>query len=494
MFMRYALLGLLGLVACAGFANPAFGQIGPATPVPQPASVAGPCAPVSYADEGAAGEEKLYGFSVRKDPAERKILAALDKRIEIDFIETPLQDVVDFFKDALGIEIQIDCRALDDVGIGSDTPVSLQLQHATARAALKHLLRQLDLTYVIRDEVLLITTPEEAEARLITRLYPVTDLVAWPSDEGETAAGMRDFDTLSDLITSTVAVTTWQDVGGPGSLGAFSVPGQDLLVVSQTQDVHKDVVALLRLLRKCRHRPLPKSAKTLAELKIELPQDAGLIEFTDPDHAKVVEALEKPVSIEAIELELRDVMDTLGNSIGIDILIDVRSLEDVGIGDDTPVTCDLKGARLFAALRRLLRQLDLTFVVRDGLLLITTPEEAQSQLATRFYNVPDLALVRDANGRLDKDFDTLIDIITSTIAPTTWCDVGGPGSVEGFSGPCHTVLVVSQTDEVHADIAKLLARLRQFVDPNGPIPPRGAPMNSGGPCYSVIPVVGTPQE
>ena len=39
------------------------------------------------------------------------------------------------------------------------------------------LLKELDLTYVVRDEVLLITTPEEAESQLVTKVYPVGDLV-----------------------------------------------------------------------------------------------------------------------------------------------------------------------------------------------------------------------------------------------------------------------------------------------------------------------------
>ena len=39
------------------------------------------------------------------------------------------------------------------------------------------MLKELDLTYVIRDEVLKITTPEEAENELLTKVYPVADLV-----------------------------------------------------------------------------------------------------------------------------------------------------------------------------------------------------------------------------------------------------------------------------------------------------------------------------
>ena len=38
------------------------------------------------------------------------------------------------------------------------------------------MLREMNLTYVIQDEVLLITTPEEADSRLVTKVYPVADL------------------------------------------------------------------------------------------------------------------------------------------------------------------------------------------------------------------------------------------------------------------------------------------------------------------------------
>jgi hypothetical protein len=39
------------------------------------------------------------------------------------------------------------------------------------------MLKELDLTYMIQDEVLSITTPEQAESQLITKVYPVADLV-----------------------------------------------------------------------------------------------------------------------------------------------------------------------------------------------------------------------------------------------------------------------------------------------------------------------------
>ena len=60
------------------------------------------------------------------------------------------------------------------------------------------------------------------------------------------------------------------------------------------------------------------------------------------------------------------------------------------------------------------------------------------------------------------DFDTLIELITSTIAPDTWDAVGGPGAIESF--PTNLSLVISQTQDVHDQIADLLAQLRRLQD------------------------------
>ena len=65
-------------------------------------------------------------------------------------------------------------------------------------------------------------------------------------------------------------------------------------------------------------------------------------------------------------------------------------------------------------------------------------------------------------GGANADFDTLIDLITATIAPDSWDDVGGEGSIQGF--PTNLSLVVSQTQEVHEQIADLLQQLRRLQD------------------------------
>ena len=110
-------------------------------------------------------------------PQERKIAEELKKPTQLEFIETPLQDVIDYLKNYHGIEIQLDKKALDQANVGTDTPITKNLKGISLRSALRLMLKELDLTYVIQDEVLLITTPENADSRLITKVYPVADLV-----------------------------------------------------------------------------------------------------------------------------------------------------------------------------------------------------------------------------------------------------------------------------------------------------------------------------
>jgi general secretion pathway protein D len=65
-------------------------------------------------------------------------------------------------------------------------------------------------------------------------------------------------------------------------------------------------------------------------------------------------------------------------------------------------------------------------------------------------------------GGVQADFDSLIELITTTIAPESWTDVGGPGAIREFE--TNLSLVISQTQDVHEQIADLLEQLRRLQD------------------------------
>ena len=81
------------------------------------------------------------------------------------------------------------------------------------------MLHELGLAYVVQDDVLLITTTEAEEQKLVTRVYPVADLVERYRDEKGTV--WTDSKPLTDKIQSTVQPKTWAEKGGPGSMCAY---------------------------------------------------------------------------------------------------------------------------------------------------------------------------------------------------------------------------------------------------------------------------------
>lgn len=95
----------------------------------------------------------------------------------LDFADTALEEVVDYLRDEYQIEIQLDEQGLDDLGLAADEPITVNLRNISLRSALRLMLKPLELTYVIDDEVLLITSEDEALTRLSVKVYPVADLV-----------------------------------------------------------------------------------------------------------------------------------------------------------------------------------------------------------------------------------------------------------------------------------------------------------------------------
>ena len=66
-------------------------------------------------------------------------------------------------------------------------------------------------------------------------------------------------------------------------------------------------------------------------------------------------------------------------------------------------------------------------------------------------------------GAANADFDSLIDLIVSTVASETWAENGG-GEAEIRPFPTNLSLVISQTQAVHEQIADLLEQLRRLQD------------------------------
>jgi len=195
------------------------------------------------------------GVATLEQVAEVKLQAALKREVSWDFVETPLNKVIEELRKTTDVSIIINTQELEAVGTGSDTPVSIRLT-MSLESALNHMLRNLELTWTIRDEALVITTPDDAETNLIVRVYPVGDLVEpvrKPAEKTEGAKEKKNYyrvndnsDPLIDTIVGAIAPETWDEAGGSASISYF----RGTLVVNQTYQMHAQLEQFFVNLRK----------------------------------------------------------------------------------------------------------------------------------------------------------------------------------------------------------------------------------------------------
>jgi hypothetical protein len=244
------------------------------------------------------------------------------------------------------------------------------------------------------------------------------------------------------------------------------------------------------------HFIYPNSCRTILPLELALePEDfTNLGTAVGAAEAKIAAALASPTTIEAKETPLTEVVKSLKALHKIEIQLDVAALKEAGLEPDVHVTAQLSGISLRSALHLILDNLQLKYVIHNEVLLITSPTKAESLefYTTKLYPVKDLVLVRNQQGAIEVDFQPLQDLIIQSVSTLTWQDNGGPGTVVPFQSRGRSLLVVSAMQEIHEQIADLLAALRTAGVPKEKI--SGEKTNNGKPAnYLLLPIRPDPQ-
>ncbi|MEC9094707.1 MAG: hypothetical protein VX438_18500 [Planctomycetota bacterium] len=101
-----------------------------------------------------------------------------ERKIDARFEEKPLWEVLDLMGEQAGVNFNYDSQALAESGVSKEVAVTLQLREPISmEAALNNLLRDLNLTFTVKDEVVLITTPQRKSQDVYETVYYVADLV-----------------------------------------------------------------------------------------------------------------------------------------------------------------------------------------------------------------------------------------------------------------------------------------------------------------------------
>ena len=119
-----------------------------------------------------------YRTDVRtRSEQELRIEKSLTREVSLHFENTPINEVVKHLMTLADVNIHIDKAGLEEEGVETSTPVTIDVDGIQLKSALNLMLEPLRLGYTIRNDVLQITSQIKRAGELTPVTYPVQDLV-----------------------------------------------------------------------------------------------------------------------------------------------------------------------------------------------------------------------------------------------------------------------------------------------------------------------------
>ncbi len=289
----------------------------------QPATTAEEPAPadVKKEDAPAAGRPQAPDsrpLRVLRNPSEARIRATLSEQTELSFPNTPLRDALQFLADIHEINLIIDDQALEEEGLTADDDVDIVLSGITLGSALDLLLERYDLTYVIEDEVLKVTSQKRAEGKVSTQAYDVSSLVGTGGSAAEVAM------VVERLIEEAPPRRVPAKEGEAAELPLPKprvIPFQNRLLVKASAADLKRVEEILDLMwRDNSFWKKEQESRSIRHLTpgVELPAEGTstrIFRLQNADAAAVALHLNKNIAAEPDQTSLRVAVDSRTNSI-----------------------------------------------------------------------------------------------------------------------------------------------------------------------------------
>jgi hypothetical protein len=341
----------------------------------------------------------------------------LAKAVSVEFDESSLRDVAEWIQQEQKLPVLFDNKALSEEGLLLSDPVSDRLNDEPLYLLLNRL-RSLGLAWYVQDDVLYITTVNVADSRMSTRPYNLGDLL----DAG--------------YSRSSITETVLQAIEGPweaseGEGGGAEWLG-DVFFVRQTDQRHRELRGFFAAIKN---------------------HGAQTFTFDPPQHVVLRQKLNQNVSANFARVPLVGAVQELAEQAAADIRLDLSALRAEGVREREPVSLILADRTLRTTLDVLLSDLSQTWILRDGVIWITSASEAAGQRKTAIYDVRDLCRDNDESEQLK------ITILKQT--SSAWEENSGDGGAIVFAKA--GTMVVQQTERGLNEVGKLLATYRKAL-------------------------------
>lgn len=147
---------------------------------------------------------------------------------KVQFVDTPLTEVVGYLQQMHDIPILIDQAELKHNKIDPEVAITANIKSLPFSATLDLLTQEHELGWYVEGGALILTSYDEADIRLSVRIYKLNQL---------DAAG------AAKVITKVVFPESWSEMGGHADLAV--IHDRNLLVIRQNREGHEAVEALL---------------------------------------------------------------------------------------------------------------------------------------------------------------------------------------------------------------------------------------------------------
>jgi len=412
--------------------------------------------------------------------SERRLYEALDRRITFDFRNKPLTEVADYLRTTLQIPVEIDDKALAADGFDDQSEITSAVHDARLVDALETMLQPVHLGYTTRFGTLLLTTLDGMNVqRADVRVYPVHDLVVRKNDPN---AAFPELEALTELVEMACAPETWNFASC--EIRYYEGPGILVLVVIQSPVVHKEIEEFLAQLRAARSPEVAalEAALPSIESRTEI-QAAGtmvhypgpppparlpagkVIHSTSPREEAIHAALENPAQLERKKVALGELRAAVEKLHKIPVILDAMSLEADGRDEQFAVEVAGGDGPLYDVLQFALDRIGMGIVVRNEQLQITSRFADEDQKPTRVYQVHDLLMYGRTSEGVRPDFESLIELVYSTVQPEYFGEGGYGGTNLQFTTAGTQTLVLGHTEIIHRDIERLFKMLRAAYVP-----------------------------
>lgn len=312
----------------------------------------------------------------------------LRKLIHVRVERMPLVDVAGLIAEQVGVPVVLDRRAIADSGLLPDEPITFSTEQPGTRKrvaeliaaktpiedwdanlvmrldqVLDLLLRELDMTWVVKDGVLHLTTIEAARKQHIVRPYSLRPF-----------RNQKIEDKSLGFALSLEPGTLFGRWGGC----QLTTVGQ-ILTIRESYSNQRNLRSLLEAIA----NPADKQSGSY-----------------DSEETAGRQQLDRIVDVDFLDTPLSEAVDILAYQSKGRLFLDKVAVEDSGGSAVQPITFSLNGKSLSQTLDLLLPDLKLAVTFNAGELFITTPGVAREMRTSRVYDLRSIAPTRELRDSL----------------------------------------------------------------------------------------------